>query len=145
MSSVTLDGTRRSLSGCNLGNVSHRSCPAGVVRRILPTKTPSSLLASRSFSSCPFSLPSFMFLLKAGYPILVFPILLSTMFSHRVEMGHHGNTDVFSQLLADSLFATLVDPTTNNCVGCFNSNEVFGSLLIAVKNFVCFESSLYSR
>jgi len=48
-----------------------------------------------------------LFLLKAGYPILVFPTTMSNLFNHGVEMGHRGKPEIFSRLLAESLYASL--------------------------------------
>jgi len=51
-----------------------------------------------------------LILLKRGYPVLVFPNNLSNMFNHGVEMCHRGSTDIFSRLLAESLFTSLQLP-----------------------------------
>uniref|UniRef100_A0A7S3DN49 Fido domain-containing protein n=1 Tax=Entomoneis paludosa TaxID=265537 RepID=A0A7S3DN49_9STRA len=48
-----------------------------------------------------------LFLIKNGYPILVLPTSLSTMFNHALEMGHRGECTLFARLLAESTFKSL--------------------------------------
>jgi fido (protein-threonine AMPylation protein) len=48
-----------------------------------------------------------LLLFKQGYPVLVFPCTMSNMFNHGVDMGTKGTLELFSRLLAESIFASL--------------------------------------
>mmetsp|Transcript_22043 Transcript_22043/g.47687 ORF Transcript_22043/g.47687 Transcript_22043/m.47687 type:complete len:167 (-) Transcript_22043:659-1159(-) len=47
-----------------------------------------------------------LFLLKTGFPVITFAPSLSPLFNYGVQNGIHGNNEIFSRLLAESLFSS---------------------------------------